>query len=753
MNCRDAQLDLSAYLDAELAADRAAAVRAHVEGCPECGRVLAELRAVVGLMRGLPARPAPAGLADEVHRQVERRLAGPAAEGTRRADSRASRRREPRHRLRPAALWPQALAMAATILLAVGIGTLVYWDAIRPLGMPAGPGRLVSNFERPEAAAPPPEAPARPLIAKRHSGKDGREIAHQYLARKAPGSAAAPAAAAAPPPVASEVGKLAEASGSPAAPDQVTVAWGTTNLGAELRQAIPEGDADSWMKAKVAPGDSPRRAVPVPGPAEEKEGAKVAPGDSPRRAGAAGRPADDFYTFEVAPAPMDAVAGRDLAAGAAGPTVAVLSGRAVEVQQVMNRVALGRAPVEKLREVATGGTLARAENQLIIQASSRPEASARLVGLFEASRWSPLGEAAARAAGREKGGQAALEPTDQSELGTRSPWRLASRENSELGTRKTAPSAPAGYYFLAQRDGEDTWVVITHRDQLSPFASRLAGTDGLTVAYGSSEPLVAIRRLQERLEDYSGDLRLARDKAGDEAAAPVAEELRRKAEAADRPAGEGGPAADLAPAQTARGPVNEPILELGPAAREDSLRRHETRPEVARAGGQLEALKESYRPAEAPPDPDDLPPPTPARPQPLKALGEKTAETTGGNRTALAKAGEPDLSAKDALGATAAQQPCQRRRETHAGGFAGGVAPSGPHGEAAQTTDALPPAEAGFLSWANGTIQTVAPLPPDQVLLVIRVRQSETPAVTAESATRTAEEAAPAKQAPRPAGR
>jgi hypothetical protein len=237
--------------------------------------------------------------------------------------------------------------------------------------------------------------------------------------------------------------------------------------------------------------------------------------------------------------------------------------------------------------------------------------------------------------------------------------------------------------------------------------------------------------------------------------------LRRKAEAADRPAGEreakgleadgaAGPAPDLAPARTARGPANEPVLKLGPLAGEDSLRRHETRPEVARAGGEGEALKESYRPAEAPPAslpppapasppppaPDDLPPPTPARPQPLKALGEKAADPTSGARTALAKAGQPEFNGKDGLAPAA---KFARR--------------SGPHDEAAQTTDALQSAEAGFLSWANGTIQTVAPLPPDQVLLVIRVRAPEAPTVTAESAVRAAEEAAPAKQAPQPAGR
>jgi hypothetical protein len=119
MLCEQARDHLSAYLDRELASELSVAVRAHLESCADCRALLADLRATVGLLGRLPVHRAPADLADDVQREVERCTILPAAESGYDA--------EPQERtlaLRRVRLWPRALAVAASVLLVVGIGVL-----------------------------------------------------------------------------------------------------------------------------------------------------------------------------------------------------------------------------------------------------------------------------------------------------------------------------------------------------------------------------------------------------------------------------------------------------------------------------------------------------------------------------------------------------------------------------------------------------------------------------------------------------
>jgi len=60
VNCQDVEARLGAYLDDELDAAEAAAVAAHLKGCPRCGEHLDRLRAVRAALRAeLPAYRAP----------------------------------------------------------------------------------------------------------------------------------------------------------------------------------------------------------------------------------------------------------------------------------------------------------------------------------------------------------------------------------------------------------------------------------------------------------------------------------------------------------------------------------------------------------------------------------------------------------------------------------------------------------------------------------------------------------------------
>jgi len=120
MLCDQVREHLSAYLDRELTADLSAAVRAHLDACAECRDLAADLRATADLLGRLPARPAPGHLADDVMREIERR--GILAIGAP-AEPELQERTLPMRRPR---FWPRALAVAAMLVMALGIGILAY---------------------------------------------------------------------------------------------------------------------------------------------------------------------------------------------------------------------------------------------------------------------------------------------------------------------------------------------------------------------------------------------------------------------------------------------------------------------------------------------------------------------------------------------------------------------------------------------------------------------------------------------------
>ncbi|HET6441883.1 MAG TPA: zf-HC2 domain-containing protein, partial [Phycisphaerae bacterium] len=146
MLCEQAREHLSAYLDRELASELSVAVRAHLESCADCRALLADLRATAGLLRALPVHRAPADLAEDVQREIERCTILPAAESDYDA--------EPQERtlaLRRVRLWPRGLAVAASVLLVVGIGVLALLEHARGpetvpvLGPPADHGVEVAK--------------------------------------------------------------------------------------------------------------------------------------------------------------------------------------------------------------------------------------------------------------------------------------------------------------------------------------------------------------------------------------------------------------------------------------------------------------------------------------------------------------------------------------------------------------------------------------------------------------------------------
>ncbi len=99
MDCPTCEAMVGAYVDGELSAAESAEFERAIESCPECRRRLEETRMVSGLLRDLPAEPAPDLLRARVEREL-RAIAG-----------------RPRERTR----W---MAAAASFIVALGLGWL-----------------------------------------------------------------------------------------------------------------------------------------------------------------------------------------------------------------------------------------------------------------------------------------------------------------------------------------------------------------------------------------------------------------------------------------------------------------------------------------------------------------------------------------------------------------------------------------------------------------------------------------------------
>ena len=71
MSCEHVERDLDAYLDRELDAQSAAAIRDHVSGCASCRRQVAAREALRRLVRAAPYHPAPDRLRERVLAQIK----------------------------------------------------------------------------------------------------------------------------------------------------------------------------------------------------------------------------------------------------------------------------------------------------------------------------------------------------------------------------------------------------------------------------------------------------------------------------------------------------------------------------------------------------------------------------------------------------------------------------------------------------------------------------------------------------------
>lgn len=133
MDCRTAAMLLQPCFDGELDEGTAAAVRAHVAGCADCGREMASLQALREAMkRSLPRYAAPQSLRDRLKRP-------PAMAGTAAAPPLSTKRLPPR--------W---LAIAASLMLAAslgaGLGAGLPWRWMLPGSTPVSTELLLHDL-------------------------------------------------------------------------------------------------------------------------------------------------------------------------------------------------------------------------------------------------------------------------------------------------------------------------------------------------------------------------------------------------------------------------------------------------------------------------------------------------------------------------------------------------------------------------------------------------------------------------------
>jgi hypothetical protein len=291
-------------------------------------------------------------------------------------------------------------------------------------------------------------------------------------------------------------------------------------------------------------------------------------------------------------------------------------------------------------------------------------------------------------------------------LFARNGWRELDERTEEDRARKAAVAkgmspagrasgsgAPEGLYYRASHNGEDLWVVLTTPDDLSRFATQMAQLRTLEVGAESSRPFQAVRYLQRQLALF-------------------------EAQAGGGRAGGAGARMGTAPAKAA----GEAGARHGGTGRvHESDRRGMLREEEVRTRGKSEAEAE-----------------------------ETVRQTAPGFETGQFV---EDLDTNGLTAQSARGQEAQVEAENYFADEAGradalgaGERPEEPPLPTEQQVTGQ--VQAGAL---QERLSRLRGIPPNQVMLIVRVRSAEEPPHAAEVQAEPAEEAEPAEAEQRPA--
>jgi len=811
MQCEQAHEHLSAYLDGELPASLASAVRAHVASCPDCRRTLEELRATAALLGRLPVHAAPEGLADDVLREIEHRMLAPDPS----ADTPAPERTLAVHRPRR---WPRVLAVAACAALATGIGLMAYMGTMlpdRPAATGPGSDALALRAGRHPGEAMKGAGETRHTIAGDRYDDRSKDYANSHYTYSLNGTSTSGL---------NELESLAKTGEAAEGTDLGTTrkAMGTDSEGLTLgdadalayaefttepapvvgKGALRPEDAIAMKKApETMAGEKPASMfditgvpqAPAPSPSqvqtEEVQGksamqiAKGTPfgriATDLERAGQAGAGTADQASqivqedqaetldethlagtlgLEGGAAAAKAAGYRTTGGRAGGGAGGAPPANAPEViQMAMNSVALGQAPVDTLRRTATPETLQQSPNQLVVRAESRAAANSELVRLFTQNGWAEVGEPAADRL--EKDRKRAIEPAAEDQAEPQAVAQAAAPLAPKDPKATQAPARPAdtdadgppttpGVYYRAHSDGEDTWVVVASADDLPHFAAQVAQSRTMIVGADSTQPFQAVRGLQQQLATFEAKANRRGLRGPATARAEKAEANAAGRQRRIETTPEMYGAARVPPA------VPPPAPET-PAPADEPTRRAFAPP--ATPAKDADEVPDAFAagvevtPAEEPPaeaEKRDRAPAEPAAPPATAPAGPDTAVQDGTRQ----RSDEEDDKAAWAMRSQVAGQPDAGHREapaSDAGTQAPVQAPAKPGASAQQQQQREAARRVGGLL-AN--IQTVQRLPENQIMLIVRVQgpAEAPPAACIQPAERTEAETRPAQTKPAP---
>lgn len=205
---------LAAYVDGTLPADQRAEIEAYLKANANHGRLIAELKSIKAAVTTLPKEKAPAEVLDGLQAHLERHQLLEDVE-----DSVGSSRIQ---------RWPQVGALAAVLMLAAGLGILVYVVLPKRKGPPPELAMLpeVLNTQPTGSDEVPPggatlneqAAGQKPMMAARSAGAEQQYQSQMYnngmsadqqIGAPTPATPAVPELARAATPAASPQGKLA----------------------------------------------------------------------------------------------------------------------------------------------------------------------------------------------------------------------------------------------------------------------------------------------------------------------------------------------------------------------------------------------------------------------------------------------------------------------------------------------------------------------------------------------------------------
>lgn len=155
ISCEEIRENLSPCIDGELPPEMVAVIEAHLKDCPECRELAGELKAVSGLLRSLPHRKAPEGLADEIIGQLERQVLLADIDDPQPLSPHLTDRTVSSHR--PSA-WPRIAAIAACVALAAGIALLQMVQTEAPYAATGDGGIAAADADHETAARVPGES-------------------------------------------------------------------------------------------------------------------------------------------------------------------------------------------------------------------------------------------------------------------------------------------------------------------------------------------------------------------------------------------------------------------------------------------------------------------------------------------------------------------------------------------------------------------------------------------------------------------